>query len=767
MSLTVPTSGDIGGRSASVQIATPDTGAVISEFGNKMAELGTKLKAQQQGYDTQRGVLAITKDMAQVRLDTEQLADPAQLGPTLDDGTAAIRAKYITADTPPEVAQAFDLAILDLQGRHGMALAEKSVNLTRSKREADWINTRADITTTAVTSDLETFGALLEYGEGLIDRRVAEGLTDPASGATEKLALRKEVYSGRANALIEADPQAFLTGVDAGDWTELGDDLAPRKLAAEKELARREAEGIKATEVAAKAQSAALKKRLGEMTKITKAGGRAVDETYLNSPEVQAAIQTDPELQTAYGEVRAANALRDELPGLRQMTPAQLDAQIVKEKAKLNAGVTDEYQLERLKVLTAWRDSSAAKWANDKVNTAVEVGLTVPELPTLDSADPAAFAAGLSDRLGFDAAMKSYGPGQGIFAPVELSSLKAVVDPKADTAPKLALATAIASAAAQNPEAVTGLLGADPSFNRAVKIITTTGDTGLAEEILRGQQKDKLGTVELPTGPKFTAAFDEATAGAFEGNTTLKSEIQATARAIYADAAFGMDPAQVDADLMTRSIQRASGATVDTAGEYTVGGVQQINDAFVVLPSGIAAADVESTFESLAGTMLGDSHAVSDVTLGDVAALGLRATPFNLGLDLVTPDKPDINTSALVDPTNPNSGRMRALMSASVDGSAPELGKDPQGRLGMAQLVRVGESDQYELFMRVDGRSHPIARAGDPKRRAWRFRLPDLISATAANKSPDYTRQYMDAISRGDETEADRLRKLVVGGAQP
>lgn len=705
MSLTVPTAGNIAGRSATITVQAPDTGAIISEFGSKVLDLAGQWKAEQQDVDTRRAALGITRDLGQARLEVEQLP-PDQIGPAWDAKLAEITSTYLPRDAAGNLtidktqADTLGLTITELSDKHTFALSEKAITLNRQQREADWLKLKDDLTTEAVTADPDTFGALLSLGEQEIDARVAKGYIDPATAEAEKQALRQTVYTGRADASIMEDPQAFLNASDAGEWNALGaDGLSQRRLAAERELARREKEAATAAEVAGRERNDAIGRRLKEIGSIAKSGRVASDEAFLTAPEVMG--------HPDYAETMAAVALRDEMPGIRQATPADLEAAIAAEEANT---VTHPYQTERLAVLRDWHDKAVADYGKDAVGTAQTRGLPVPDLPAFDPAQPEAFANGIAARLSFQPFMreKGYTTGQAVFSATELASLKPVLDPKADTGPKMALAEAIVAGSDKRPQAVIGLLDADPVFARATAVLASTGNAALAEEMLRGQQKVALGTVAMPAEKTMQLTFDDITGGMFNANPAQKAEIIGAARALYADQAAGLDPDTAGTtgsiwstdpaavELFSASVQRVMGATPDATGALTIGGVQEINGGLVALPVGMPKAKVEEAWDNL------DAQ--------------LRGQRWN-------PELQSWDSSAMDTPPDP----LRAFKAAAIDGSAPDLGADPSGWINQAQLVRVGETDVYEMRVTVDGRSYTVPRADDPTGTAFRFRLPALI----------------------------------------
>lgn len=716
MSLTVPQGGVIAGRSANTAVNRPsEIGAGLEGLGQGMLQVGLKLKAERDDLEMRRTQLAITRDMGQARLEVEQLGDPAEIAPAWETKKAEIRARYLQLDDrgnptiDPQKADAYSLMFDDLDTKHALALGEKAINLTRSQREAAWVDMRAQIETDALNADPDTLQALLEVGATAIDRRVAAGLISPEQAATEKQQMKGGIYRNRANARIEADPAAFLAEAESGAWNDLGADaLSKGTMAAQAELARREAEAAKEAERQTAQVDSAIKTRFADMSSIAKDGRTATDEAWLDDPAVQARVSANPELAAAYGKLQAARALRDEIPGLRQMTPEQLDAEVRKEAAK---DVSQPYQTERLAVLREYRDAAAKDWSTNKVDAARKAGMAVPELPEFDPTDTAPYAAAISSRLAYDAALKGqgYGDAPGIFATAEKAQIDAIIDPKADMAPKLALAEAMAQATRGKPETVLRGLSADPTFNHATMMLATTGDRDLAAQILMGAQKKAMGTVTLPPAPKMTAIFDELTGGLYEDNPKAKQQIMAAAEAYYANGAAGLNPDGVESmvpfmddtaaqDAYRAAVQRVTGATPDANGELTVGGVQDVRGNMTVLPPGVSVRAVEAAFDTL-----------------DDDLTGWRRNYGGPRMPAVEAEYP------------PKDDKLARFRAASLDGSTPDLGSDPVSWFRQTQLVQV-QGDIYELHYSINGRSTPVRRAdGDKAGAAWRFKLSDLI----------------------------------------
>jgi hypothetical protein len=692
MSLTVPTAGNSAGRSASIQVATPDTGGVIAQFGQKLTEIVGGWKAEQDDYATKKAQLGITKDLGIARLEAEQSGNMAEAGALFDQRQAEIRAKYMPVDgagnsTLSERQQhQLDLAFTDLSDKHTLALSEKAVNWTRSEADANWTTARNDITVAAVGADPDTFGALLKLGESEIDGRLQRGFIDPARAAADKEALRQDVYKGRANALIDQDPAAFIAQADAGTFDGLGGELlSSRRVVAQNEIARREKEALTEATRLVKAREVVVGTQIADLTDIFSHGRSATDE---------AARMEDPEFKAHkdYPKLQAAQALKNEYPAIQQMTPAEFSAAIAAEEKR---PITKSWENERLATLKSWQAKLAEKWNTKPADAARDAGMGLPDLPDLDPADPSTFATGIAKRLAFDQAIGSEGYTKlpTLFESVDQAKLKPLLDAKADPAKRLALAQGIAAGAGPKTDRVTSSLEADPVFNRAARLIATTGDSQLAGEILRGQQRIALKSVLVPTDKIQTQIFDGVTTGALAGvSDATRAEIRATSEALYAASAEGIDPTDDPGkteEIYSQAVQRALGASADSQGQLTIGGIQEINGLPVALPRGVAKSDVQFAWDRIEKSLSINDYAEGGAQYG----------------------KP-----------------IQYLSSASLYGGEPDLGKDPEALFSALTPRRVGESDVYELTYMANGRSYAVRQKDG---QGFRFRMSALLSGAS------------------------------------
>lgn len=706
MTLTVPTAGVSAGRAAQVRFDTPDTGAQIAGFGDRMLEIQSALKKDKKDREAKRLQLDLTREVGQARLDVEQLGSADELDAAWPERIAPLREK-VAAIKDPALREDLDLYLTELTDRHAFALGTKALELRRSENEATWLGLRNELVTQAATADAATRAGLIPLGEDSINARLASGAIDAATAEAERQAFRRDVYKGAAALQIESDPQGFLTAADAGEYDTLGEDLAGLRVTATNALQAQEAKATKAAEVEAKAKSDAIDKRLRDMTTLIRGGFTVADEDMLADPAVKAS--------PVYPEVMAARALRAEKPGILLMTPAELRAERDRLKA---APVTEEWQTEKVKVLDQWLAEAEKGWASEPVATARKAGLPVEPLPELDPENPVAFAEGLVKRLTVDAYVreKGYTKAPAIFDQEEAATLKAVLAPDADAAPKLALAEAVLAASEGQPDRVLGALPRDDVFAGAVDALRGS-NRELAASMLRGQQKIALGTVKMPSNSDMTLLFDTVTAGVFDGpgDERLKARKMAEAAARYADLARGVDfDAQsgdngyrvpvagvtffddnTAVDLFSQAIQDVNGARRDRNGA-TLGGVQIIRDAPVILPPSVSADEVETALDTIA-----DKH-----------FRGLRRDPE-------TGFWANTDSAGAFDP-------LRAFRASSVTpGAEPDFGPTPQALFQNTFLHRVGNSDIYQLRYTVGGRTYPVPVKGT--NRAFEFRLSDLV----------------------------------------
>jgi len=696
MSLTVPRAGEIAGRAAEIRVATPDTGAIIAEFGEKVLRVGQERIAEDLRLQGMRAELDITQGLAEARKAVEASGDFGGW----DAAVADVR-KRVLEPLDIRIREPLDIRADDLVFKHGEALASRRAAIGRAAgaRNADstWAELVPKIEIEGLNADPETLQKVLSIADEALAARVASGAISPDKARDQRAKLREKIFTARATEALAADPVAYLADAEGGKYNDLDiGTLARTRVAARSEIARQEEAARREAEAAATRAEAAIGRRLDEIGDLMLDGFKVTDEALLADPAVMA--------NPAYPRAAAAQALRDELPTLKLLTPAEIDAQIAAERAKPKSF---KFQTERVGALEEWRGQWVAKWNSAPLDVAREAGMPVPELPPYDPANPDAFVASLSERLAFDAALRGQGytDTSAIFDAAEKTAFKAILAPEADPEVKTRLAFDLVRGTRLRPEQALTDLGADPVFRRAVQSITTTGGTELAREMLTGQQKIALKTVTVPTAEAGVRLFDATTGGIFADDPARAAGIMAAATAIYANS----EPARILPDNPTSfmgnsaavkaygdAVQRALGASADRSGALTIGGVQDVRGVKLLLPPGLPRDRVVATFDGIETSL----RAASRERRTEQSALAAGAA-------------------------------VSRLTAASVRSAAPELGTVPYELFKVLTPHRVGESDEYELHYTINGRSLPIPEASDPLGRAWRFSLSRLVAGGA------------------------------------
>jgi hypothetical protein len=718
--ITVPQAGIVAGRSADIRIETPDIGGFVSQAAGAVAQKMGQIDQEQRAVRMSRAKIEMTKALGQEYQRISQLGDPAQIDAEWPQAEARIRDQFLNQKDErgrpvwrPDEADALGLHAMDLGSRQALALGERNITLHQSQQTADWLETRADLTTSAATADPVTMETLLKEGYARIDAQVAAGLMLPDKAVTEKQALEAEVMNARLITAIDQDPAATVAAIDAGTYNALGPEaVAQRRATAQAEVDRRAAAAATAAEVETKKRTDDIGNRLDTIGELTAAGRKVADVDFvLNAPDE---VKANPKYPRALARVK----LGQEIPNLDLMTPAQLDALIAAEKDR---EIVEDWEAERLPTLIEMRDRKATALATDPKGALAASGLPAPEIPQFDPSDTEGWSAALRESLSFDAFQrdKGYSDQSAIFTKEQKTELQAVLAPGADAAPKVALMTAILNGAGGNAGEVLTALEADPVSRRALKVLGTTQDPALTEGILRGQQKLDGKTVVPPSRKEQILAFDAMTGGAFDDAPAVKAEIMEAALALYADSAAGIDAETTASegwiadgaayDLYQQSVQRLLGAQPDRTGGLTVGGLQEVNGGLTVLPVGVSVAQIEDSWDAIGNRLAGG---VWDTSRGQ--GEWVYAAPEGF-------DAPDAELKA--EPTA--DVRLAPFKAASIYGGVPDLGANPSQMWDMVTPRRVGETDVYELVYEQNGRIFAVPEAGGNG--AYRFRLKDLM----------------------------------------
>ena len=589
MSLTVPKAGVIGGATASPRFEADQTGDMMAQFGQRMFEIGTQIKADRLDRQMKRAQVDMTRDLGEARIEFDQMGDPDQIDELWPQRVAEIRERH-RANLDPENAETFDLAYDDLANRQGFAIGRRAIDLRQSQRMATWEDYRTVAMQQAVLVDADTREALYRQGDEQVDSLVANGIMTPQAAAEEKRRFREQAQNAIVIDQVSNRPDEFLQNADAGEYGYLPpEEIARYRQQATSNIAAAEAKAIRQAELDAKEQATQIGKRLGEISQIADAGRVAVDETFLNLP----AVQAHPD----YPKAMAAIALRNERADLPFMTPQQLDGLIREEEGK---AIDAPFRAERLKVLTEHRDAAAQGWGHDAIAHAGKTGFRVPAMPDIATADPAEIGAAIQQRQAFAEGLREGGyTGDRRAAPLSLDEqedLKAALSVDADPARRAELVKSLTVSGA------TGLI-ADPALQHVGGLLAAGGSDALGRSILKGQQVLARDNVVLPPlADRLDPVFSQIGtlfADSQDGPATQASVI-AAADALYAERQRKVDPtAPINETAYKQALHEVMGGTGTYDGDTASGGVATIAGRPTILPMGLSKRQVERAAEML------------------------------------------------------------------------------------------------------------------------------------------------------------------------
>jgi len=604
MSLVTPKAGVSAGRSADIRVA--DTGGAaadaVAQFGQRIAQVGARLEADRLDREASRVQIEMTRELGQARLDLEQVNDPDAIDRGWSERVQEIRTRLLdgqTEDGRPRIDAKIKgrvgLAFDDLAVRHGLALGRVAVRARQTQRQANWLEYSREVVNQAAVVDGETRAAMIGQADEAIQRDLDAGAIDDLEAARRRLTVREEADGAAAISMISSDPKGFLDAVEAGQFAGIeASGLARLKVQAQGRLDRQAAADLKAAEVAARERQGEIGARLDELTGIFDAGRVAVDEAFLNDPEVKA--------HPKYARAMAALQLRNEQADLPFLPVSVLDERIAAEEKR---PITRKWQAERLEVLRGFRDEAVKGWQSDPIDQAARSGFPVPDLPDPAQAAPDDLGRALVQRLMFGDHLKDQGYVERAtyLSRAEVAALKTATDVSVDPARRAELASILdRTLGARDPSAMMAISD-DPVFVQVGGLISAGGSPELAQEVFRGQQvmatkgivmpkpKDRLGSTFSQLGTVFAD---------LPGGAGIQAQVVAAADALYAARASIDDPtARMDDDKYRQALHEVMGGTGIFDSDEARGGVQDVDGRLVVLPAGMRAADAENVISDL------------------------------------------------------------------------------------------------------------------------------------------------------------------------
>ncbi|SDI56258.1 hypothetical protein [Salipiger marinus] len=597
--LTVPVGPLSPGRAARApQQAVPTGGAALADFGQVMAQVGKGLEAERLDRELKRSQVDLTRDVNDLRLSVQQIGDPDAADAAWSQGVQALREQYDTATAEtgrplidPKNREPFGLAFDQLTNAVAFDLGRRTVGLRNAEREASFLRYAHEATRTGASADAGTVDVLLSQGNEQIEGLLAAGVIDAAEAERRRIGLQGDISNARAIRMVSDDPEAFIAAADAGGFLGLeADTVARYRVQAQGKLEADARAAATAAEKAALERKKAINDRIREIRDIAADGREAVDERFLEDPEVQQSEY--------YGEAKAAIALREENGSLATLTPAQLAALIDEEEARK---VTKPYQTERLKVLQERLEEHEKGYDEDPIAYAGTVG--VAEISPIDfSADSETLAAELTRRaqIGEELVSAGFARDSRILTEAEADALETALDAENDPEERMRLAGVVSRTVGT---AELQRLSGDPVLVHAGDFLSAGNPPGRALDMLRGQAAlARENVVMPPLADRRGVSFQvlDAVYADLPGGDALQERTLAAADALYARRMGRVDPtADIDDDRYTQALHEVLGGTGRHGTAQARGGIQEVAGVPVILPKGAGAPEVEQALSRL------------------------------------------------------------------------------------------------------------------------------------------------------------------------
>ena len=634
MKLPQPIAGTSPGRAARAQTVQPSqTGAAMGQLGETMFKVGTAIEADRLDREFARAQVDLTRDLNDLRLEVEQMGDPDAADRHFRDRSNALRDTYLTGTTEdgrPRIsernAERFGLAFEDLANRHAFQVGARNLALRQSQRLATYNDYVAEAVRGAANADADTREVFIANGEQIIAGLLESGAIDPEGAQKLRADLASNVTWQAAVQKASDNPAEFLERADAGEWDQLHPKvLAEMRLSVQANLAKAAASEAREAEAARRLEVKTTKGELSRIASLSDSTRLAPDDlAFVNSPQVVAMAEENPEVALERNKVLARMSIDQSMPDWEKLSPTQLAALILEERAK---PVTHEYQEERLEVLEDLYAARTKALADDPVAALTkDMGYKIPPLQLDGSLEDLAqdlYTRSLSMR---DFQESGYLDEFVVFSNDEARAIKARLASDADPQDRFELVESMAAVlGADGPDVVFRATG-NRTVAHAVDLSVWGGSRDAIADILTGEKKIADGTANRPNASSFREAFYDLTTGRFEGQPELQARLLRAAEAIYVVNAPVEDSGSIDSDLARAAINRALGGD-GRDSDLARGGIASIdppglvNQYELILPPSVQARAARRRIDEIWG---GDPAAASAAFSAAARAAGAQ-----------------------------------------------------------------------------------------------------------------------------------------------
>jgi hypothetical protein len=344
-------------------------------------------------------------------------------------------------------------------------------------------------------------------------------------------------------------------------------------------------------------QSAGWKKTISTVIKAARAGLTAADEAILDDPMVQAMFPDEVR------EAMAFTTLRDQTPSLMRMPPKDQSAAL----SEMKPEVQEDWEVDLWRAAEKAVADNAKALKEDPIKRLGEIFPEDPPPPMPDLTNPEAIPDWLSARAVY--AQRKTDEGF-MPKPIYLSNEEAVAMGAAfgkEVPPEIKAEMAGAVVAAMGDGAAgffKQIKTKDPVIPHVGAMMAKGGDPTVATEAMTGQSLLDQKVVPAPSASAVEKGYSadlQAALGASSAMLPGMEGVRKTAIAIYAARVPANADDEMQANVMTEAWQSALGQTTAVDGETLLGGVQTVGGQPVLMPLGMAGADLEAAMGAAFG----------------------------------------------------------------------------------------------------------------------------------------------------------------------
>ena len=344
-------------------------------------------------------------------------------------------------------------------------------------------------------------------------------------------------------------------------------------------------------------QVSGWKKAINTITKAAKAGLSAAGEDILSDPMVQAMLPD---------EVRKAMAfttLRDQMPSFMRMPPKDQAAAL----ADMKPQVQEPWEVDLWGAAEKSAADNAKALKEDPIKRLGEIFPEDPPPPMPDITNPEAIPDWLTARAAYAErkAEEGFMPKPVYLSKEEAVAMGALFGKEVPPDLKAEMAGAVVSAMGDSAAGLFKQMKTnDPVIPHVGAMLAKGGDPTVATEAMTGQSLLDQKVVPAPSATAVAKGYSADLQAALGANSAMlpgMDGVRKTAIAIYAARIPANADDDMQAKVMEEAWQSALGQTTAVDGETLLGGVQTVGGQPVLMPLGMAGADLETALGAAFG----------------------------------------------------------------------------------------------------------------------------------------------------------------------